>query len=72
MNKLTRNDLLSLEQYAAQRAEFRARAIEHKRARTLHPGAHLTLIFEGAYASVQALGVKGPANQARSLVEALI
>jgi AcrR family transcriptional regulator len=33
---------------------------------------HLTLIFEGAYASVQALGVEGPANHARSLVEALI
>jgi hypothetical protein len=33
---------------------------------------HLTLIFEGAYASVQALGIEGPANQARSLVETLI
>jgi AcrR family transcriptional regulator len=33
---------------------------------------HLTLIFEGAYASVQALGIKGPANHARSLVETLI
>jgi AcrR family transcriptional regulator len=33
---------------------------------------HLTLIFEGAYASVQALGIEGPANQARSLVETLL
>jgi AcrR family transcriptional regulator len=33
---------------------------------------HLTLIFEGAYASVQALGIEGPANHARSLVETLI
>ncbi|MFI7061775.1 TetR/AcrR family transcriptional regulator [Kribbella sp. NPDC050124] len=32
----------------------------------------LTLIFEGAYASVQALGVEGPAGHARSLVETLI
>jgi len=46
MKKLTRSDLLSLEQYAEQRAEFRARAIAHKRARTLHLGAHITLIFE--------------------------
>ena len=46
MNKLTRNDLLSLEQYAAQREAFRARAIAHKRARTLHLGAHVTLLFE--------------------------
>ena len=34
--------------------------------------AHLTLIFEGAYASVQALGIKGPASNARSLVETLL
>ena len=46
MNKLTRNDLISLEQYASQREEFRARAIAHKRARTLHLGAHVTLLFE--------------------------
>ncbi|WP_433162776.1 TetR/AcrR family transcriptional regulator [Kribbella sp. CA-247076] len=32
----------------------------------------LTLIFEGAYASVQALGVEGPAGHARALVETLI
>jgi AcrR family transcriptional regulator len=34
--------------------------------------AHLTLLFEGAYASVQALGITGPANDARSVVETLI
>lgn len=34
--------------------------------------AHLTLIFEGAYASVQALGSVGPAAQARPLVENLL
>src|SRR5206468_7152572 len=39
-------DLLSLEQYAAERDAFRARAIAHKRARTLHIGAHVTLLFE--------------------------
>jgi hypothetical protein len=46
MHKLTRDDLLSLERYAAERAQFRARAIAHKRARTLHLGAHATLLFE--------------------------
>lgn len=34
--------------------------------------AHLTLLFEGAYASVQALGIDGPANNVSSLVETLI
>lgn len=46
MHKLSRDDLLSLERYAAQRDEFRARAIAHKRARTLSLGAHATLLFE--------------------------
>lgn len=46
MHKLSRDDLLSLERYAAQRGEFRARAIAHKRARTLSLGAHATLLFE--------------------------
>lgn len=46
MLKLARTDLLTLEAYAAQRTAFRARALEHKRARTLHLGEHLTLLFE--------------------------
>lgn len=46
MDKLTRADLLSLENYAQQRAEFRARAMAHKQQRTVHLGEHLTLIFE--------------------------
>jgi hypothetical protein len=46
MHKLERADLLSLEAYAQQRAEFRARAMAHKRQRTVHLGEHLTLIFE--------------------------
>jgi hypothetical protein len=46
MKPLAREDLLSLENYAVQRAEFRARAIDHKKARTVHIGEHLTLIFE--------------------------
>jgi hypothetical protein len=46
MRKLTRGDLLSLEQYAAQRAAIRARLIEHRRARRLAVGAHCTWSFE--------------------------
>jgi hypothetical protein len=46
MDKLERDDLLSLENYALERAEFRARVMAHKKRRTLHLGGHLTLIFE--------------------------
>jgi AcrR family transcriptional regulator len=35
-------------------------------------GDQLALVFEGVYASVQALGVEGPTRQARGLAEALI
>ena len=43
---LTRADLLSLEAYASARNEFRSRAIEHKRKRSVAVGAHMTLLFE--------------------------
>ncbi|MBS0213321.1 MAG: DUF3501 family protein [Proteobacteria bacterium] len=46
MRKLERSDLLSLETYAAQRAQLRASAYAHKRTRTLHLGDHFTLLFE--------------------------
>jgi hypothetical protein len=46
MKPLRRDDLLTLEAYAARRAEFRARAIAHKRARTLHLGPAMTFLFE--------------------------
>ncbi|RCS31371.1 DUF3501 family protein [Rhodanobacter denitrificans] len=46
MNVLTRADLLSLEAYAQQRADSRARVMAHKQQRTVHLGEHLTLIFE--------------------------
>ncbi|MGD9585074.1 MAG: DUF3501 family protein [Lysobacterales bacterium] len=43
---LTRSDLLSLENYASERAAFRARAIAHKRQRSFALGEHMTLLFE--------------------------
>jgi hypothetical protein len=46
LEKLRRTDLLSLEDYAANRAAFRTRALAHKRTRTLALGAHATLLFE--------------------------
>lgn len=44
--KLAAADLMSLEQYARERAAFRARVLEHKRARQLHVGPHTTWSFE--------------------------
>ena len=46
MPRIARESLLSLEAYARSRSEFRARAMEHKRRRTVHVGEHLTLLFE--------------------------
>jgi hypothetical protein len=43
---IARDSLLSLEAYARQRQEFRAKVMAHKRDRTVHLGAHVTLIFE--------------------------
>ena len=43
---ISRDSLLSLEAYARQRKEFRAKVMAHKRDRTVHLGAHVTLIFE--------------------------
>src|SRR5439155_13269036 len=44
--RIKRESLMTLEAYARERKEFRARVIEHKRARTRHLGEHVTLLFE--------------------------
>ncbi len=46
MPRIARDNLLSLEAYAKQRNEFRAKVIAHKQHRTVHLGDHVTLIFE--------------------------
>lgn len=46
MQKLTTDDLMSLEVYARSRDEFRARVIEHKKNRQLQLGDNATLYFE--------------------------
>ncbi len=46
MSKLTHEDLLSLEEYDAQRPEFRRRVREEKKKRVVHVGPHVTIHFE--------------------------
>jgi hypothetical protein len=46
MNKLRREDLFSLEQYAEQRADFRDCVMAHKKHRRVNVGPHLSLYFE--------------------------
>jgi hypothetical protein len=48
MNKLSRKDLYSLEEYAQLRKDFRARVMEHKKGRQLPIGPNATLYFEDA------------------------
>ena len=44
--KITRESLMTLETYAKERQRFRSRVLAHKRARTVHLGEHVTLVFE--------------------------
>ena len=46
MQKISRDSLLTLEAYAKARKEFRAKVLAHKKARTVHLGTNLTLVFE--------------------------
>jgi hypothetical protein len=46
MDKLSREDLFSLEKYAEIRNDFRARVMSHKENRQLPIGPHATLYFE--------------------------
>lgn len=46
MQKLTRQDLYTLEDYAEARAAFRAEVLAHKQHRKLQLGPHATLYFE--------------------------
>jgi len=46
MNKLTRDDLYSLEEYAQVRSEFRTKVMQHKENRRIPLGEHAALYFE--------------------------
>ena len=48
MTHLTRDDLWSLEEYAAKRADFRAEVMAHKKNRQLALGEHVRFYFEDA------------------------
>jgi len=45
-NKLTRQDLLSLEQYSEKRGDIRSATMAHKKSRNLPIGPNVTLYFE--------------------------
>jgi Protein of unknown function (DUF3501) len=44
--RITRDSLLTLESYARERNDFRARVLAHKKPRTVHLGEHVSLLFE--------------------------
>ena len=46
MPRISRDTLMTLEAYARERPQFRARVMAHKKDRTLHLGEHVTLLFE--------------------------
>ena len=46
MPRIDRASLMTLEAYARERPQFRARVMAHKKNRTVQLGEHLTLIFE--------------------------
>ncbi len=46
MEKLSRSDLYSLEEYASIRSDFRTQVMDHKKSRQVHIGEHATLYFE--------------------------
>jgi len=46
MPRIDRASLMTLETYARERPQFRAKVIAHKKHRTVHLGEHLTLVFE--------------------------
>src|SRR5438067_1391724 len=46
MPRIDRASLMTLETYARERPQFRARVLAHKKDRTVHLGEHVTLVFE--------------------------
>jgi len=46
MPQIERSSLMTLEAYARERPQFRARVMAHKKNRTVSLGDHMTLLFE--------------------------
>ena len=66
---ITRHSLLSLEAYARQRNEFRAKVIEHKKRRNVHLGEHVLLQFEDELDAYNPLIPDGSNWKATMLIE---
>lgn len=49
VSKLTRSDLMSLEQYSEARQQFRTKVIAHKKNRIVLPGPNMSLHFEDRF-----------------------
>jgi hypothetical protein len=49
MARIERSSLLTLEAYARERQQFRAKVMAHKKNRTVRLGPHMTLIYEDEY-----------------------
>jgi len=69
MPRIARESLLTLEAYAKERPAFRARAVAHKRARTVHVGDHVTLLFEDELDAYNPLVPDGSNLKATMLIE---
>src|ERR1044072_8274687 len=46
MPRIDRSSLMTLETYARERPQFRAKVLAHKKDRTVHLGENVTLLFE--------------------------
>src|SRR5216683_3032403 len=66
---ITRQSLLSLEAYARQREEFRAKVIEHKKRRNVHLGEHVLLQFQDELDAYNPLIPDGSNWKATMLIE---
>jgi hypothetical protein len=49
MARIERSSLLTLEAYARERQQFRAKVMAHKNNRTVRLGPHITLVYEDEY-----------------------
>ena len=69
MNKIARDSLMTLEAYAKNRKEFRAKVLAHKKNRIVHLGGHVTLIFEDELDAYNPLIPDGRNFKATMLIE---
>ena len=69
MPRITRDSLLTLEAYALERKDFRARVLAHKKHRSVHLGDHVTLLFEDELDAYNPLVPDGSNFKATMLIE---